>query len=1009
MVVRRTLGLVKTAIRAVARWARSHLAAWIVGATAVNGALATLLAVLIALPDQSHRTVGTLIVVLILVLVLSVIFPVAGRVVDKRNEKAERERERQEQAAAQAQARLEHMDRLLALGSSAGLPRLSEVTNDLLGVTPTRYSIEGNDPYVARPAADRAIRDLLRQPGPPYPFVIVWGTTKTGKSRTLAEALRATFDEDPVVVRPLDSQALPELARLGIDRLVDHRPAVVLLDDLDPAGLEALTAEVLNLVRGWAVIAATMTAQRRAEVLTASGVGTLARASLAAVSGEYEMTAEAPSGNEKDEAERLYPGESFDGSIAETLVGARELIARYKASFDTNPAGCALLRAAIDFRRAGITRPVAEMELRRLFPLYLPVIRAGLLPTAEQFTNAIHWATQPVASQVALLRPVSPVSGPPAWTVFDHAMTSDDAHGSQGRPIPADIWSELIDIIPTRDTFAVGLSAFVRHEISAAITAFRKATTSDQADIASAGALTLGALLQERGDTEEASTAYQFAVDSGHADLAPIAAFQLGNLLKDRGDFGGAQVAYQHAIDSGHADQAPKAALSLGNLLNEQGDIEGAKIAYQHAIDSGHADMTPRAAFQLGNLLKDQGDVEGARAAYQRAIDSGNADIPAAAGFQLGQLLHDHGDVEGARAAYQRAIDSGHAGLAAAAMLQLGNLLRDQGDVEGARAAYQRAIDSGHAGAVARAMFQLGNLLNDQGDVDGARYAYQRLIDSGDADVAPVAALKLGELLYGQGDTERTRKAFRRAIDSGHADVAPRAALALGLLLYELGDAEEARQALQRAIDSGHADVAPRATLQLGVRLQGGGLLKGNVEVAKEYYRRAMVHHPAPGDDLHLNLLVLLVVGAADCRAEAKRRGRASTRVDIIGVPALWRRRQHGLQGIRLRLAQQIGRGLQRRDRHRKIVLPVRLQRLIDLIGHVVGTRRRRVRAGQQHQQQHAVRQSHRTLPVGVRRGAVAAARKRPATFVPYRPGRNRRRIPRLGHGGPPCQPTTTC
>jgi len=209
--------------------------------------------------------------------------------------------------------------------------------------------------------------------------VIVWGTTKAGKSRTLAEALRASFPHDTPVILPRGAQALAELARLGLDKLVDRRPAIVVLDDLDPAGLESLTTDVLEIVRGYAVIAATMTAQRRAEVLsTGGGVRAVARAALAVISGEYELASGPPVGAERSEAERLYPEERFDGSIAETLVGARELIALYKASYDSNPAGCSVVRAAIDVRRAGVSRPVTNAELKRLFPYYLHAIRIDL-------------------------------------------------------------------------------------------------------------------------------------------------------------------------------------------------------------------------------------------------------------------------------------------------------------------------------------------------------------------------------------------------------------------------------------------------------------------------------------------------------------------------------------------------------------------------------------------------------------------------------------------------------
>jgi hypothetical protein len=368
----------------VARWARGHLALWFLAAGAVATALVTLVPVLIALPGQSDKTISILILAFLVVLVLSIVFPVAGLVVERRD-RAEQERRRLDIAGEREQVRRDRIDQLLARGSSAGLPRMAQLANDVLGATPTRYSIGDNDPYVEQREADAKIRGLLAAPGPPYPFVIVWGTTKAGKSRTLAEALRATFAHDPVVALPRDGQALAELARLGVQDLVERLSAVVILDDLGPGGLEVLTPEVLDQVRRWAVIAATMTAQRRADVLASGGeVGAVARAALAAASGEYELTSGPPTGAEKAEAKRLYPMENFDGSIAETLVGARELIARYKASQDSHPAGCAVVRAAIDARRAGLSRAVTDAELWRLFPAYLHAVQIGLLPTTER-------------------------------------------------------------------------------------------------------------------------------------------------------------------------------------------------------------------------------------------------------------------------------------------------------------------------------------------------------------------------------------------------------------------------------------------------------------------------------------------------------------------------------------------------------------------------------------------------------------------------------------------------
>ena len=528
----------------------------------------------------------------IVLLVLSVAFPVAGRMVDRRDGAAKQERERRNDA-----------DHLLVRGSTKRLPRLSEVSDDVLGVTPTRYSIEGNAPYVARPEPDEKIRSLLAAPGPPYPFLIMWGTTKAGKSRTLAEALRATFTHDPAVVVPRDGQALAVFARLEMDRLLDHQPAVVALDDLDPSGLEMLTADVLAKVRSWAVIAATMTAQRRADVLASGGeAGAVARAALASTSGEYELPSDPPTGAEKDEAKRLYPAEVFDGSIAETLVGARELIARYKASYDTNPAGCAVLRAAIDVRRAGLSRPVTDSELRRLFPLYLRCVRIGLAPTDELFAAGIEWATRPVASQVALLRLASPGQEPNAWTVFDHAVTADEGHNGHQRPIPAETWAALIEMLPTFDVLGVGFTAGIAHNWAPANIALRK------------------------------------AVASGVLTQIPMLAFSAGMLLKRHGDMDSARAAFQQAIESGDAYASPLANLDLGDLLRQQGDLDGALAALQQAIDSGNADVVPLAKISLGDLLRQRGDIDGARAAYQQVIDSRDARYASGAIARLGKL-----------------------------------------------------------------------------------------------------------------------------------------------------------------------------------------------------------------------------------------------------------------------------------------------------------------------------------------------------------------------------------
>ena len=176
-------------IRAVARWARRHLALWILTAGALVTALATLLAVLIALPGQSDSTVSILILVLLVLLALSIVFPVAGRVVDDRD-----------RVAGQVQARQDRIDQLLVQGSSAHLPLLAHLSNDILGATPTRYSIEGNAPYVEQTEADAEIRAPAGNTGSAIPVRDRVGNHEGGQitdaCRSAASNLRPRPDRD---------------------------------------------------------------------------------------------------------------------------------------------------------------------------------------------------------------------------------------------------------------------------------------------------------------------------------------------------------------------------------------------------------------------------------------------------------------------------------------------------------------------------------------------------------------------------------------------------------------------------------------------------------------------------------------------------------------------------------------------------------------------------------------------------------------------------------------------
>jgi hypothetical protein len=60
---------------------------------------------------------------------------------------------------------------------------------------------------------------------------------------------------------------------------------------------------------------------------------------------------------------------------------------KYRAGRSGQPAGYAIVQAAVDARRAGLSRPVRGEELLRLFPLYLRRVNIGLDPPPNCFNK----------------------------------------------------------------------------------------------------------------------------------------------------------------------------------------------------------------------------------------------------------------------------------------------------------------------------------------------------------------------------------------------------------------------------------------------------------------------------------------------------------------------------------------------------------------------------------------------------------------------------------------------
>ena len=579
-----------------------------------------------------------------------------------------------------------------ARSRSGGPPTVAETPiYGLVGVSPSIYLQRDPDPPYVRREVDELLDQALEQ----RRFALVVGPSKAGKTRSAIEAARRRLPAAPLVVPADGARALAELVG-GAPAGAGPGPRVLWLDDLDRylGDASGFDRELLSRLRrqdGRTVIVATIDQTRRDDLRGTRGeIGWVARRILERAT-EIQLPARL-SAAERAEAERLYPEIDVDRGIGEPLAAAPALAWRYQLGQVVAPVGRAMVQAAVDWRRAGMTRPLTERELRQLCRRYLEAMRVDPPAGRRAYAEGLAWACQPVAAEIALLRPADPRrSG--MFVASEHIVALTDRRaGDPEREVAAAAWDLAVATATPEEAMRVGFSASTRgnHEVAAA--AWSRASASGHAEAAPLAALNLGMLRKRLGDTDGAVAALERASTSGHPHAAPWAGVGLGMLRKHLGDAEGAAAALEQAAASGHPDAAPLASLNLRLLRNRlgngraaprgatevvrlvaQGDVAAARRACERVIASGHPDEAPRAAVELGALLAMQGDVDGARVAFEYAADSRHPDHAPWAVIGMGVLLTRLGDPAYARRAYQSVVESGHpqAALVAASNLEL--------------------------------------------------------------------------------------------------------------------------------------------------------------------------------------------------------------------------------------------------------------------------------------------------------------------------------------------------
>ena len=485
---------------------------------------------------------------------------------------------------------------------------------ELPGTAPV-FQVAG-DPEAAY--VRREVDELLDRALQQQRFVLVVGPSKAGKSRSASEAVGRRFPASRLVVPSDGAGALAELAALSRAGR-DPDPPVLWLDGLDRylGDASGFDRELLGRLRRQdlgVVLVATIDQTRRDDLRAAKGeLGWVARRIL-----EHATEIQLPgrlSAAERAEAGRLYPQVDLDRGIGEPLAAAPALEQRFRLGRVASPVGWAMVQAAVDWRRTGMTRPVTDWELRRLSRRYLEALDVDPPDDRRSYAQGLAWACQPVAPGVALLQRVGRRRSHTFAASAHLVALADQDAGDLGREVAAAAWEHALATASPEDAMRVGFSASTRGNNQAAAAAWSRANGSGHAEAAPLAAVNLGGLRWRLGDIDGALAAFEQASTSRHAHAAPWASVRLGLLRKQLGDPEGAAAAFEQAVTSGHPDAAPLAGLNLRLLRNQGNGHAGAppgngqlthlrdpgyaRRAYRSPVESGHPQAAPVAASEL--------------------------------------------------------------------------------------------------------------------------------------------------------------------------------------------------------------------------------------------------------------------------------------------------------------------------------------------------------------------------------------------------------------------------
>lgn len=448
---------------------------------------------------------------------------VAGLVLHQRASRAE---VREERRRLDALLRTPVADILAIDPESVGVDRAA----------PTEISGGGEFPYLERDV-DGRLRGLIDDglDGRGGWFIVLDGLAKTGKSRTLLEALRAAGRSESLqLIVPRGAKEFVELLERS-PRIAARGQPVLWLDDIETQVAGGLSNDY---VRRWRDLYGGLVVGthggKTPEVASEIGEESLqslvgALLNHAETIGFVQTTPE--------ELSRL-PGRLSAGvradleqfGLAAYLVAAplieRKVLAGLHPGYGSDAWGRALVEAVLDWARCGITRPMPIETLRRLSKVYR---RDSPGPTDEQFAAAQVWALRPLAGSVGVLQEREGGIGS-----YDYAVR---VRASQlpSTLIPEEVWVEAADAASGEEAELVGELAYTATRFSLALRAFESAGRSAHGEVAAVALFNKGVTLGRLERFEEAVKVYEDLDGRYRDDPAPALRERVAQALVNKG------------------------------------------------------------------------------------------------------------------------------------------------------------------------------------------------------------------------------------------------------------------------------------------------------------------------------------------------------------------------------------------------------------------------------------------------------------------------------------------